>query len=250
MGWVRRRLTYANVMATVAVFIALGAGAYAAGLGRNTVKSKQIKAGAVKTSEIADGAVNSAKVADGSLSAADFADGSFDTPQQLLDKLKQVDGSGSGLDADTVAGISSKAIGTLGATSHAPVCIDDDHASGGQVCATTSITLPRPGPVLLMASGHETAIALNDALGAGSGTDDTSFVAGECGVTVDGGSLVPLQSPNSFIYTQGAETPLSFVDISPSLAAGAHTIQLRCSELDGNIGFDDLNLAAVMIGAS
>jgi hypothetical protein len=32
------------------------------------------------------------------------ANGSPDTPQQVLDKLKQVDGSGSGLDADTLDG--------------------------------------------------------------------------------------------------------------------------------------------------
>jgi hypothetical protein len=75
MSRVRDRLTYANVMATVAVFIALGAGAYAAGLAKNSVKSKQIKAGAVKTGELADNAVTSTKVADGSLLGADFAAG-------------------------------------------------------------------------------------------------------------------------------------------------------------------------------
>ena len=56
-----------NVLGLVALFIALGAGAYAAGLPKNSVKSKQIKAGAVKTDELADNAVTSPKVADGSL---------------------------------------------------------------------------------------------------------------------------------------------------------------------------------------
>jgi hypothetical protein len=75
MRRVRGHLTYANVMATVAVFIAIGGGAYAAGLARNSVKAKQIKAGAVRSAELADNAVTSAKVADGSLSGADFAAG-------------------------------------------------------------------------------------------------------------------------------------------------------------------------------
>jgi hypothetical protein len=44
----RSWLTYANVMATIAVFIALGAGAYAVGIGRNDVKSKHIKDSGVK----------------------------------------------------------------------------------------------------------------------------------------------------------------------------------------------------------
>ncbi len=77
-GW----LTYANVMATVAVFIALGAGAYAAGLARDTVKSKQIKAGAVKADELADNAVTSPKVANGSLLSEDFAGGQLPSGQQ------------------------------------------------------------------------------------------------------------------------------------------------------------------------
>lgn len=44
----RPRLTYANVMATAAVFIALGGGAYAVSLANNSVGSKQIKPNAVK----------------------------------------------------------------------------------------------------------------------------------------------------------------------------------------------------------
>jgi hypothetical protein len=48
------RLTYANVMAAVAVFIALGGGAYAAvKLPRNSVGSAQIKNGAVTPRKIA-----------------------------------------------------------------------------------------------------------------------------------------------------------------------------------------------------
>jgi hypothetical protein len=62
----RLGLTYANVIATLALFLALGGGAYAAfKLPKNSVGSKQLKANAV----------NSAKVADGSLLAGDFRAG-------------------------------------------------------------------------------------------------------------------------------------------------------------------------------
>ncbi len=72
-GKLRGKLTYANTMATVAVFLALGGGAYAATqLKKNSVGSKQIKGAAVKTGEIANGAVTSPKVADGSLLGKDF----------------------------------------------------------------------------------------------------------------------------------------------------------------------------------
>jgi hypothetical protein len=62
----RPRLTYANVIATLALFLALGGGAaYAASLGKNTVGTKQLK----------KNAVTGAKVKDGSLSAGDFIAG-------------------------------------------------------------------------------------------------------------------------------------------------------------------------------
>ena len=56
------RLTYANVMATVAVFIALGGSAYAFHLGKNSVGSKQLKKNAVSTAKIKKEAVTAAKV--------------------------------------------------------------------------------------------------------------------------------------------------------------------------------------------
>jgi hypothetical protein len=49
------RLTYANVTATLALFIALGGGAYAAfSLPRNSVGSAQLRKGAVRSREIRD----------------------------------------------------------------------------------------------------------------------------------------------------------------------------------------------------
>jgi hypothetical protein len=71
----RSHLSFANVMSVIAVFIAIGGGAYAAGIAKDSVKSKQIKAGAVKSAELADDAVTSPKVKDGSLRGSDFADG-------------------------------------------------------------------------------------------------------------------------------------------------------------------------------
>ena len=63
----RPRLTYANVIATLALFLALGGGAAfaASTLGKNSVGGKQLKRNAV----------TGAKVKDGSLAAADFKPG-------------------------------------------------------------------------------------------------------------------------------------------------------------------------------
>jgi hypothetical protein len=65
----RRHLTYANVIATLALFLVLSGGAaYAAGkIGKNSVGTKQLKNGAVTTAKLKNGAVTGAKVAVGSL---------------------------------------------------------------------------------------------------------------------------------------------------------------------------------------
>src|SRR3954453_20628502 len=53
MTRIRASLTYANVMATVAVFLALGGGAYAAlKLPKNSVGTNQIKKNAVRSSKV------------------------------------------------------------------------------------------------------------------------------------------------------------------------------------------------------
>lgn len=71
----RSRLTYANVVATLALVLALGGGSvYAASkLGKNVVKSKQIARGAVKGSDLGRNAVTGPKVKGGSIGATDLA---------------------------------------------------------------------------------------------------------------------------------------------------------------------------------
>lgn len=59
----RPKLTYSNVIASLALFIALGGAAVAAGLPKNSVGQKQIRRGAVTARAIKPGAVVSGKLA-------------------------------------------------------------------------------------------------------------------------------------------------------------------------------------------
>ncbi len=59
----RPKLTYSNVIATIALFIALGGAAVAAGLPKNSVGPKQLKRGAVTAAKIRKAAVTSGKLA-------------------------------------------------------------------------------------------------------------------------------------------------------------------------------------------
>lgn len=68
VGFLRKRLTFSNVIALLALFIALGGTSYAVtALPKNSVGTQQIK----------KGAVTGAKVKNGSLSSADFAAGTL-----------------------------------------------------------------------------------------------------------------------------------------------------------------------------
>ena len=58
----RPQLNYANVIATIALFVALGGAAVAAGLPKNSVGTTQLKPGAVTTSDLRRNAVTPGKI--------------------------------------------------------------------------------------------------------------------------------------------------------------------------------------------
>lgn len=75
-GRAKRRPTYADVVATLALFIALGGVSWAAvQIPKSSVGTKQLKKNAVTAKKIKKNAVNSSKVKDGSLLAKDFKPG-------------------------------------------------------------------------------------------------------------------------------------------------------------------------------
>lgn len=59
----RPKLNYANVIATIALFVALGGAAVAASLPKNSVGTQQLKRGAVTASDLRRGAVRAGKIA-------------------------------------------------------------------------------------------------------------------------------------------------------------------------------------------
>jgi hypothetical protein len=92
---IRMRLTYANVMTTVGVFLLLAGGTAIAAkqLGKKTVGAKQLKSNAVTTAKIKKAAVTKAKIKDGAVDSTKLADNSVTT-------TKIVDGGVSGADID------------------------------------------------------------------------------------------------------------------------------------------------------
>ena len=220
MKQIRKRLTYANVMSSLAVFLILGgATAFAAvQLGKNTVGSKQLKRGAVTTAKIKKGAVTNAKIKPGSLKASSFAAG-------------QLPAGPKGDKGDTGPTFGTFVEGGCGGLEVA-----------FEVCPSTGpVNLPAAGRVLLIAS----AAWDND-------SDGAQPNAGECRLSVDGNPLDPTVpfGENTETHTIGEGGSISLNHVTPALSAGAHTFALECNENDPTVFIDEAMLSVVLLGNS
>lgn len=96
----RPRLTYANVMSTVAVLLALGGTSVAAA----TIGAAELRRGAVTTAKLRTGAVTGAKVRDRTLQRRDLATGAVDGRVVRNGSIGRAD-----LAASALAGVPSRA---------------------------------------------------------------------------------------------------------------------------------------------
>jgi hypothetical protein len=79
---VRGALSYANVMATLAIFVALGGSSYAA----LKVTSKDVRDNSLRSRDIRDNTVTSRDIRNGSLTAADFKNAAGTTQFQVVNQ--------------------------------------------------------------------------------------------------------------------------------------------------------------------
>jgi hypothetical protein len=180
MKSVRKRLTYANVMSSIAVFLVLGgATAFAAGqLGKNTVGSKQlkknavvaakIKAGAITAAKIKNGAITAGKLGTGAVTGAQLANGSV-TEAKLAtgavgtSKIANSAVTGAQINAGTtpfsqvvarirngaVFGLESSGLAPIGGYTQ-PAGEDDSYLAGLDVTFAAGCTAPRTAAAILV----------------------------------------------------------------------------------------------------
>lgn len=125
MQQLRARLTYANVISTLALFIALGgATAFAATqLPKNSVGSPQIKKNAVKTGDIARNAVRVGKLAPEAVKAGKVAKNAITTNRLRGDAV-----TGAKVNEATLGKVPSAAAADGAAT--ADLAVDSQHLGG------------------------------------------------------------------------------------------------------------------------
>jgi hypothetical protein len=117
LNHLRRHLTYANVVATIALFLVVSGGAaYAASLGKNSVGTRQIKNGAVTAAKIKNGAISGAKIKLNSLgtvpSAANATHAGTATHADSAGTATHADSAG---DAATLGGMSAAQVAATAA---------------------------------------------------------------------------------------------------------------------------------------
>lgn len=246
MGTVRDRLTYANVMATIAVFVALGGTSIAAiSLTKNSVKGKHI----------ARNAVTSPKVKDRSLRAQDFASGQLPAGERGLQGAQGGQGiqDERGLQGERgeqgVTGNTGATGPSMGRSSSGFGTCDPVINMGYVQCVGHTMILPAAGRVLVVAAAD-----WNDA------ADTGSAAAGSCRVWLDGATQIgPETYPGQMTVTHSVvggspgilyDGSTALTAVSEPLSVGSHTFQLQCRELDANIVLPDASLSTVLLGPS
>jgi hypothetical protein len=244
---IRKRLTYANVMSSIAVFLVLGgATALAAGLAKNSVGSKQLKKNAVTSAKIKDNAVTGAKANEGTFgqvpSAAHAGTADKATTATTADKAASADKATSATNADsannakTVGGLSNSQLSAASSGFETGGC--DATSTTFITCVSTTLNLPHSGPVVLVAASGENSFA--------------GVAQGTCEFSVDGvASDVPsfrtgeAASDNT---GEGATNGFALTSVTGNLSAGNHTFELVCNQRSGDIEYFDSSISAQLVG--
>ncbi len=283
MRKLRSRLTYANVMATLAFFIAVAGGtAYAA----NTIFSSDIVNGEVKSVDIGNGEVTAADLAsdsvnggklradstasrhvvNNSLKSEDVLDGSIGsadiTDQSVTgDDLAGTGEGGNGFNGDqeiidgTITGfdIGNDQIGgnlitdgslTAGDTENV---FDAGYASDG---ACNDDDQDGEGCASMTLELHQPGVLLVNATGqwenVGSSGDGIEM---SCVLKVDGLDVGIAQDIGEAgdNHPTGQNGTMALTALSPQLEAGSHTVQTFCTEFNADIDLEDNQITAARV---
>jgi hypothetical protein len=210
MRRIAARLTYANVVATIALVIAVGGGvAYAA----NTVFSTDIVDGEVKTADIATNAVRSTKIA----------------PKQIQ--------SGDVRELDAF----------FGAAANTGICTAD---SGAPVeCLQTTVDAERPGRLLvnMTSSWHTFSLAVPARPGDDPTLVRGRCWLTVDGTQIGDKQAAGERSNGLSNHPNTAPGSLAITALSGPIEAGSHNVGMVCAEEDGDLDWQNINLTAAFV---
>jgi hypothetical protein len=240
-------------VALIALFIALGGTTYAATGGNfilgsaNTATSQTALAAPIanKTLQVTNTSTTAGATALGLNVAAGKAPFTVNSGTKVAN-----------LNADKLDGLDSTAF--LRTAHLAAVSTTGGCSADGRVltaCATATITLARPGRLLLNATSGWYTNTLDDVAPPGDTADDPTLVRGSCNLAVDGTSVDSYQSMGerqqsgvlSNHPAQAGGGTMALTGLSWILSVGAHTVEVDCLEQDGDLDWSQMNLTVALV---
>ena len=229
MKQIRKRLTYANVMSSIAVFLVVGgATAFAAGhLGKNTVGAKQLKKNAVTTAKIKKGAVTGAKLKLSTLGTVPSATSAAHAV--IADKAATAASADSANNAKSLDGFGSTAF-----SREASSAINNNALEEGEegVAREVNINAPQNGFLL--------AVASSDVYG--SGTEEFY----NCEFLLDNQEQSQTVRSSEISAPTNQEENCDTNAIFP-VSAGTHNVKFNFSGVGSNTTVDETELDVVFI---
>ncbi len=228
MKQISKRLTYANVMSSLAVFLILGgATAYAA---VSKVGANEIKANSIKTGKIVKEAVTAGKLKKGAVTESRIADGAVTTNKIANDavtgdKVKE-SSLGQVPNAKTLDGIGTSAFSREASSSTTSNALVGVSGTARQV----NITAPQNGFLLAVASADVFGSAAN------------SY---ECEFNIDGANQ-PQSQRESHLGTENLEENCGTNAIFP-VSAGTHNVKFNFLNIAATTTVDETELDVVFI---
>jgi hypothetical protein len=204
-----------NLIAYLALFVALGGTSYAAlKLPKDSVGEKQIKRNAVTNSKIKDKAVASSKIGsnsitspkvkDGSLTRADFRGGevpkAFNGTLPSGSSLRGTWGASGGSDADTTTVVGAISFGVVLGSAPAPHFVFDGAAPTATCPGTAAAPTAARGQLCVYQNAGSTNVNTVALHAPGSNDDSTASAFGTV-VVIDSAAGGPVQSSGSWAVT-------------------------------------------------
>jgi hypothetical protein len=236
----RRHLTYANVMSTLAVFLAVGGGAaYAA----NTVFSTDIVDGEVKTPDIASSAVTTGKIGNNQVFSSNVRDDTL--PNGGLTAVDLAPGS-VGSDEIADAAVTNAKIGD-GAVTSAKI---GDAAVTNFKLGSGAVTHSKLGPNSIDGSNVvANSLSLSDILGADkSGAITFSRAANTCGDLNLGVSGAQVGQVVLFSFTGATAIPATVVFGGVRVTAPNTVVVKICNVGSSAVSVSNLGIRVVTFG--
>jgi hypothetical protein len=248
-----RRPSVSLVIASLALFVALGGVGYAAAtigsssvidnslrskdFRNNDLRGKDVRTNTLKGGDIDEsslGQVPSAANADNAANAAHAVNADNATNATNAANATNAQNAAN---ADTVGGIGPNAL-TVGRYN-----VDGCEPGGAFVnCTSVVLPMPRAGRVLVTAGGQWNS---DDAAG--------SSVRGQCRINRDGVGITLASQEGSLSHQtdNNQQQALSGVTlVTDVLSAGNHTFTVACSEEAGDMDFTNVRISAVLLGSS